>query len=150
MRTDVAEQTTADGDLSEIASRLRLVVGRLYRRFRQDAPGPLSHAQLTLLAGIARSGPVRLGDLAASEDIGPSSLTRSVELLDSRGLVKRRVSPADRRVVVVDTTDAGAALLAELWQTRTTNFAERMMRLPPEDYEALVRGIASLEALLAE
>jgi DNA-binding MarR family transcriptional regulator len=156
MRTDPDSGRTPEqmdpltDDLTAVAARLRLVIGRLYRRFSQDTAGTVSHVQLSLLASIARLAPVRLGDLAVHENLQPSSMTRSIAWLVDRNLVIRSVHPVDRRAVVVEPSAAGKILLDELWQDRTQSFAARLECLPPQDYDTLVAVIPLLQSLLSD
>ena len=71
------------------AARLRIAVLRLSRRLRKHDLAGLTPSQLSTLAYVGASGPVRLGDLAAAERIAPSTLTRLVNVLESRGYVQQ-------------------------------------------------------------
>ena len=67
------------------AARLRVAVLRLSRRLRKHDLAGLTPSQLSTLSCVGKSGPVRLGDLAAAERIAPSTLTRLVNVLEDRG-----------------------------------------------------------------
>src|SRR5690349_10908404 len=97
----------------ESAARLRLSATRLARRLRQEADAGLTPSQLSALAVIANHGPLTLGALAEWERVAPPSATKIVNHLEAAGLVVRTGDPDDRRVTLVATSDAGAALLAE-------------------------------------
>src|SRR5580704_6115092 len=89
------------------AARLRVAVLRLSRRLRKHDLAGLTPSQLSTLATVGKSGPVRLGDLAATERIAPSTLTRLVSVLEDRGYVRREAAPADARAYLVTVTDEG-------------------------------------------
>lgn len=55
----------------------------------------------------------RMCDLASRLHLTPGGLTRRLDGLVDRGLVERRPSTDDRRVVLAVLTDAGRAMLAE-------------------------------------
>ena len=49
---------------TELAARLRLVVGRLHRRIRIDGRESIPPLQLSALASVEQHGPLRLSELA--------------------------------------------------------------------------------------
>jgi DNA-binding MarR family transcriptional regulator len=67
---------------------------------------------LRLLA-FTRSGTLPMGKMGARLMVHPAAVTNAVSKLEQRGLVKRRMSPEDRRVVLAAITDAGRALAEE-------------------------------------
>src|SRR5580693_3647236 len=69
-----------DGPAVDV-TRLRVALARLSRRLRRHELAGLTPTQLAALATVERSGPMRLGDLAAAEGIAPSTLTRLVTAL---------------------------------------------------------------------
>ena len=63
---------------TSLATDLRVAVGRLQRRLRQEgAKGQLTASQLSALFTVERLAPVRLVDLAAAEAVAPPTLTRT-------------------------------------------------------------------------
>lgn len=74
----------------------------------------LQGSEFTCLLRLSRSPgrQLRMTDLAAQTGTSTSGITTIVERLLARGLVSRAVSPGDRRSLVVQLTDAGAARLA--------------------------------------
>ena len=83
------------------AARLRVAVLRLSRRLRKHDLGGLTPSQLSTLSCVGKTGPVRLGDLAAAERIAPSTLTRLVNVLEDRGYLLRQPAPGDARAFLV-------------------------------------------------
>src|SRR5215471_9250869 len=96
-RPDAAAGTTSPPppgpDTVIDAARLRVAIARLSRRLRRHVLAGLTPTQLSALATVERSGPLRLGDLAAAEGIAPSTLTRLVTALEERGYVDRTPVP---------------------------------------------------------
>src|SRR5689334_11413862 len=70
----------------------------------------LSPAQCHLLHLIEPGRPLPMRKLAETLACDASNVTGLVDRLESRGLVRRRPSPADRRVRVLDLTPTGARL----------------------------------------
>ncbi|MDP9405076.1 MAG: MarR family transcriptional regulator [Actinomycetota bacterium] len=135
---------------ADVVARLRLAVLRLARRLRQQAQTGITPSQLSALATLDRTGPLPLGELAAAEQIGASTLTRIVACLHDDGLVDRTVDPADRRVSRVGVTPKGRRLLKRARSRSDVALAERLAALDPDDAAALLRAVPLLERLVGE
>src|ERR1700745_3933060 len=97
--------STMDTEAGEIdVTRLRVAIARLSRRLRRHELAGLTPTQLAALSTVERSGPLRLGDLAAAEGIAPSTLTRLVAVLEEAGYVTRRPDPSDARASTIAIT----------------------------------------------
>jgi len=134
----------------ETADALRLVVGRLARRLRQHSVGGLTLSQRSALVTLERSGPLRMGDLAAIENVSKPSMTGIVGRLEERGLVRRVPDSEDRRSTRVGVTKTASALLAKSRRLRSAYLAERIGRLSPEERELLVSSVALLDRMINE
>ncbi|HVQ64546.1 MAG TPA: MarR family transcriptional regulator [Terriglobia bacterium] len=103
----------------------------------------LSPAQCHVLHLIEPGRPIPMGRLAETMACDASNVTGLVDRLESRGLVRRQPSNADRRSKVLDLTPAGARLRAVLLE-RMTEPPENLNRLSSKDQQALVRILRSL------
>src|SRR6188474_3108680 len=74
----------------------------------------LSPAQCHVLHLIEPGRPIPMGQLAETLACDASNVTGLVDRLESRGLIHRQPSNADRRSKVLDLTPAGARLRAVL------------------------------------
>jgi DNA-binding MarR family transcriptional regulator len=90
---------------------------------------------------------VRLGDLAAAERIAPSTLTRLVNVLESRGYVLRQPAPDDARASLVSLTESGRAALERIRAEGTAMLADILRSLPPDQLAALEVALPALESL---
>jgi len=129
------------------AARLRIAVLRLSRRLRKHDLAGLTPSQLSTLSYVGVSGPVRLGDLAAAERIAPSTLTRLVNVLESRGYVQRQPAPDDARASLVTVTESGEAALRRIRAEGTAMLAGILRTLPPDQLAALEVALPALESL---
>jgi DNA-binding MarR family transcriptional regulator len=127
-------------------SRLRLALLRVARRLRQNASG-MTQSQLSALTSVQRDGPLTIGQLAAIENVQPPSISRIVGTLEGEGWVARVADPADGRVALVETTEAGDRQLAQLRADRDAWLARRLDALDPADVTALFGAIGALERL---
>jgi DNA-binding MarR family transcriptional regulator len=103
----------------------------------------LSPAQCHVLHLIEPGRPVPMGRLAETLACDASNVTGLVDRLESRGLVRRHPSDADRRVKVLDLTPSGCRLRTLLVE-RMTAPPESFRRLSMKDRQALVRILAHL------
>jgi DNA-binding MarR family transcriptional regulator len=148
--TTPGQSVTALDSETELAARLRLAVTRLSRRLRQQVAGGVTQSQVSALATVERLGRPTLGELAASEQVRPPSMTRIVVGLEAAGLVSRRVDADDRRVARVMLTAEGRRVLQRSRSLRTAFVARRLRRLSPPEREALGELVRLLEVLVEE
>jgi DNA-binding MarR family transcriptional regulator len=129
------------------AARLRIAVLRLSRRLRKHDLAGLTPSQLSTLAYVGASGPLRLGDLAAAERIAPSTLTRLVNVLEDRGYLRRQAAPDDARAFLVTVTDSGRDVLQRIRAEGTQMLADILRTLPADQLAALEAALPALEGL---
>jgi DNA-binding MarR family transcriptional regulator len=140
----------SDRSSTELAARLRLVVGRLARQLRRHKAGGLTASQLSALATVGNQGPLRLTDLAAIEGVGAPAMTRLVASLDELDLVRRATDPNDRRSCLVALSERGRTELEALRRETTALLARRVARLSEEQRELLRAALPVLEAIVRE
>jgi DNA-binding MarR family transcriptional regulator len=141
-------QAAPGPELSELATDLRIVAGRLIRRLRRQAVGGLSVSQLSALSSVDRLGPLNLGALARVEGVAPPTLTRVVAHLEERGLVGRRPDPADRRAALVETTATGRRAITDVRSARAAYLTGRLTRLSGSDRATLAAAIEIIDRVL--
>ena len=134
---------------TELATRLRLAVGRLNRRIRL-ATNDIPPLQFSALATLDKYGPLRSGELAQREAVTAPTMTRVLAALAERGLVTREADPTDARSVRVSLSPAGIEALSRIRSERTALLGARLARLTDEQRAALVAGLPALEALVAD
>ncbi len=135
---------------SELASQLRLAVLRLGRRLRQHAPQDVTPSQLSALSVIVRHGRLTLRELADAERVRPPTITRVVDLLESKGLAIRIPSEIDRRVAFVEATSSGRTLVEAIRRRRDAYLARRLSTFTAEERALLERASKLLERLIED
>ncbi len=93
----------------------------------------LGDYQVLVYLSEAPDQSMRMCDLAAMLQLSPSGLTRRLDGLVGAGLVSRRGSEADRRVMLAQLTDSGLARLRAAAPTHVESVRERMIDLLDED-----------------
>ncbi len=135
-----------DGEVT----RLRLALSRIARQIdRQVSNDGMPRTQLSVLGTVASRQQIGVGELADTEGVNPTMLSRIVGRLEAEGLVIRAPSDDDRRAIVVRITTKGATLHARLRRERTALVADGLAELPDEEVAALMAVVPTLEALVA-
>ena len=142
------------GEITEVASRLRLAIARMARRLRQDAldaeGAPLSPSLTAALATVEVHGPLTPSELATRERVQRPTATRIVGRLVDLGLVERTADPRDGRAALISVTREGRDLLRRLRTRKNAYLARRLRDLDPADAAALERAAEVLERMLDE
>jgi DNA-binding MarR family transcriptional regulator len=122
----------------------------LRRVAREDEESGLSPARLSALSVVVFAGPLSLGELAAAERVRPPTMTRIVSGLEADGLVRRAVSPSDRRVTPIRATPKGQRVLERARARRLAVIRAGLSRLGRADLAALERSARVLEEIAQE
>jgi DNA-binding MarR family transcriptional regulator len=137
----------AGGEPEIDVTRLRVALARLSRRLRRHELAGITPTQLAALATVERSGPMRLGDLAAAEGIAPSTLTRLVTALEESGYVRRCADPSDARASTLAITARGNQMLERIRAENNRMLAASLRMLAPAQRSALAAALPVLEQL---
>jgi DNA-binding MarR family transcriptional regulator len=93
--------------LSTLAEELRVSIGKLIRRLREQAhPGDFTSAQKSVLHRLERDGPVTVSALARAESVRPQSMRITVASLEKMGLASGEQDPTDGRQTFFSLTAA--------------------------------------------
>ncbi len=102
-----------------------------------------SHAEIELdrsayaiLCRLDDEGAQRLGALATTFGLDPSTITRQVQSLERAGLAERRTDERDRRVSMLSLTDLGLRAVQTTRQHRRGQLREILSDWPQEDVES--------------
>jgi DNA-binding MarR family transcriptional regulator len=134
----------------DTAARLRAVIGKLSKRLRQTSAGAdagLTPTRISVLLAVVRQGPVRISELAGSEGINPTMLSRVIADLAEAELLQRVSDQGDRRAAWVKATEAGARLAERMRRERTDALNLALQGLPPADQRQIETAISALEGL---
>ena len=131
------------GELSPVdglAQLSFLVHGTLERLAAEHG---LSIIQARLL-GVLRDRTPTMKELGRLLGLDKSSTSGLVDRAEARGLVSRVPSQTDRRAVLVNLSDEGRSLVAEVAARFETEIDAVLDRLKPRDREALSRLVSRL------
>ncbi|HEY4454890.1 MAG TPA: MarR family transcriptional regulator [Pseudonocardiaceae bacterium] len=127
----MAEIETAVSDPERIGAALRLTIGRIARRLRQNhAVGELSLSEVSVLSRLERDGASTPSALAEHERIRPQAMATTLAALEERGLVDRRPDATDGRRVVMTVTEQGSATVRH----RRSESAQRLVEVLESEF----------------
>lgn len=93
------------GGAPRLAGDLRVVIGRLSRRLREQAGADdLTSAQKSALLRLERDGEATVSALARAEGVRPQSMGATIAALQEMSLVSGRPHPTDGRQTVLTLT----------------------------------------------
>lgn len=135
---------------SALAEDLRLLIGTLKRRLREQGQGQdLPPSQVAVLLRLERDGPATVSNLARSEGMRPQSMSAAIAALEAAGLVRGAPDPSDGRQTIMSLTDAcrerlrtGRAARQD-WLSRTI-----AARLAPQEQQELATAVRLLKRLV--
>jgi DNA-binding MarR family transcriptional regulator len=109
----------------------------------------LNFSALSVLHTLARSGPLRLTDLLATEQVKQPALTSLVAKLETAGLVSRRPDPRDGRAALLSLTTAGEAVVKARHDDRVAKLTRLTDQLDQHDRAVLADAYEVLSRLTA-
>lgn len=108
---------------------------------RELAPFEISAPQLFVLSSVAYGEADSAARLCKSISYDPGAMTRMIDRLQQKGLVRRIPHPEDRRAMNLELTAAGKALYPKLLETKDRVAAQFLRGFSPDE-------VAQLEGFL--
>jgi DNA-binding MarR family transcriptional regulator len=140
-----------EGNDRPLASRLRLAVMRLNRRFRaQRAGNTVTLTQFSALSTLKKCGPMTPGELAAREVVQPPSMTRVIAALEEAGYVSRKPHPTDGRQSIVALTESGLGLVLADISAREAWLDKRLAELTEAERRTLAQAAEIIEKIAGQ
>ena len=102
--------------------------------------------QIKTLVLLERSGPMRMGNIAAFLGRALSATTTVVDRLVEKGLVDRAWDPSDRRVVICTLTDQGTQAMDRFWRIRRERLQLMADTFGVDQLEIVVQGLELMRA----
>lgn len=131
------------------ATRLWIMLARctnavsayIQRRLEQEKLGLSDFAVLEVLL---HKGPLTISAIGEKVLLANPSMTSAVDRLDKRGLVRRKDSPSDRRVRIVELTPCGRKFISDIFERHERDLEELMQPLSPEERRTLYTSLRKL------
>jgi len=106
------ESYTPDESVGYLVARVRASLFAAVDR--EMAPLGVSAAQFVIVLNVAQQRATCAADLAREQSTDTGSMTRMIDRLVRKGLLRRTRDPKDRRVVRLELTEAGRKLARKL------------------------------------
>ncbi|MQL61420.1 MarR family transcriptional regulator [Streptomyces vinaceus] len=117
--------------------------GRLVDRAARAAGPSLDRPAVGVLVSLLAAGePLRIGEIADRMQVVGPHVTRQVQILEKRRLVRRIADPLDRRASLIEPTEAGNEAAQRYVTTLLGWFAEVLADWPRQDRDDLLRLLA--------
>jgi DNA-binding MarR family transcriptional regulator len=136
--------------ISALAVELRVLVGQLTRRLReQSMPGDLSLSQISVLGRLEREGAATVTVLARGERMRPQSMGAVIASLETAGLVLGVPDPSDGRQTLY-ANSATAKAIIKVHRAKRDDWLMKAIstRLVEPEQRALADAIALLHRLI--
>jgi DNA-binding MarR family transcriptional regulator len=140
----------------QIEQQMTVLLRRVQRIHLSTSDGDvnLERSAYGIMCKLADEGPQRLGALAATFGLDPSTITRQVQALEEIGLASRSSDPRDRRASILDLTGTGRQVLEQTRSHRRSRLEQALSDWSGQDRADFARLLLefnlSLDRLLAE
>jgi DNA-binding MarR family transcriptional regulator len=143
LTNDVRREVLVDEVLGELTHiRMKDWMGAL-KRWHE---GALSMVHLNVLMLLQSNGPLPMSRLADLLDVSVASATGIVDRMEKRGVVERRHSEADRRVVEIHLTRRGNAVFLVMGAERRKRLKKLVALMSDAELGALLLGLRAFHA----
>ena len=143
----MTEQTKTDIDFAvDLNRETAMRIGKVWREIRRGAANSklrsiifeneefsIDPGQFDTLERIVMHETIRMGDLADSMHVDPSTATRAAQRLIKDGLVQRVTHDGDGRIVIVEPTDLGRRVFATVTERRRLMVVKVMEQFEPDE-----------------
>jgi len=139
-----------DAQVDAVLTGTRALIAASARSLAAAERLDVSLPQYRILVLLCARGPQRVQDLADALGVNPSTATRGVDRLATRGLARRRRAAGDRREVRISPTADGRDLVQQVTALRRAELARILGAMAPGDRAALADSLAALAAAAGE
>lgn len=114
---------------------------------RKSSKDVLTVPQFRVLNRLSKN-PHTNGDLAEWMGVSAPSMSRMVELLVKRGLIRRKQSGPDRRQLALTCTQKGMDMTSQIRESVQKSLTQKLSLLSADDVRALECGLRILKGML--
>ena len=131
-------------DIKEVMRSIRKNIGCRFNSFNLTGPqgmimGILSHSD---------SGKMKISDLSKKMGLSNSTVSGIIDRLEKQGLVERKRSDEDRRVVYVNVTEKFKKNFEDNFKNIQYEIEEIIKKTPSQDIQDILRGLRLLDQLI--
>lgn len=108
----------------------------------------LTMTQLRLLAELKEQSELTVGDLGQAMGTAPGNTSSLCKAMEQKGLVSRKRSSQDERIVLISMTDPGRELLRQVERELSAKCDPILQEFSPADYEQILVGMEKLREVV--
>lgn len=124
--------------LGRVRDALTSGLDRAFAADAELAPWEISWPQLKIIASLAAGGEAKsASDLCKSISYDAGAMTRMIDRLESKGLIRRERCTNDRRLVYLELTAAGKAIWPKMKEVARRNLNHLMRGFSQEEAHQL-------------
>jgi DNA-binding MarR family transcriptional regulator len=125
----------------QIEQQVTVLLRRVQRIHLMTRSGEvnLERSAYGIMCKLADEGPQRLGALATTFGLDPSTITRQVQALEETGLAHRRTDSSDRRASILDLTSTGRETLEQTRSHRRARLRQAIADWSETDRQEFAR-----------
>ncbi len=142
----MADKTRMVADIIDNLRRVFQVVNEQSKRVERETG--LTGPQLWAIKVVSEAAPIKVSELARRMYLHPATVVGIIDRLEGRGLVSRTRSQEDRRVVEIDLTDRGKALVTQAPEVAQGLLVRGLEPLPEEKLLHIADGLEQLVNIL--
>jgi DNA-binding MarR family transcriptional regulator len=145
----MVKQSRTSAPLAALAGELRISLGKLIRRVREQAhPGDFTSAQKSVLLRLDRDGTATVSALARAESVRPQSMRVTVASLEAMRAISGEPDPTDgRQTLIALTPTFRKTLKASRAAKDDWLFRALQAQLSPQEQDALAAAVKLLQRL---
>lgn len=126
-----------------------LVLWKAYRTVFEAAntqiKGPcLGDSDFRVLEVLLHKGPLPVNTIGPKVELTPGSISVAVDRLEKRGLVTRKLDPADRRIHVVHLTAEGRTIITQAFAHHEREMEHLFRNFSYQERSALIASLKKL------
>ncbi len=129
-------------ELYDVARLMRIRFDRWARAYG------MTRAQGVILARLSRMPGMTQNEMASVCEVEPITVGRLVDRLEARGLLERRLDPADRRIRRLHLLPAAAPILTEIQNYKEQLLGEITHGLDPATIEIVTNALLQMKSQL--
>jgi DNA-binding MarR family transcriptional regulator len=141
-----------DASMHRVAIALRELAWTIHRRAPERAHvGPIPTTEVALLKQVIDGPGATVGELARTLGLRQSNTSAALRSLEGRGLIRRKSSENDRRIVRVEATPAGVReheAISEAWSADIISAVAALADRDRERIEAATESLVLLHELI--
>jgi DNA-binding MarR family transcriptional regulator len=127
---------------------LQRALERLARR--SDIHRDLDRASYLLARTLEATGPISLKDLASRLGLDATTVSRQVATMEAQGLVRRRATPDDGRVNLIELSPRGRRKMRAVQRVRRERVSDLLAGWPEQDQLELARLLGKLNDAIGD